>query len=145
MTITAVSPTMTTTAPDHVRRSLLRLTDDATHSLRCWQRYVKRFGGLLEQESAAVAGLAEWYNSAANDPKFAQPAPQDGIDALVDALASASLPYDSLVGLSEARWAIRVAEELVATRARLRCEPFDPSTGTKLELLLREARQNLET
>ena len=108
------------------------------------QRHIKRLGGLLEEENVAVGGLIEWYDSAASDPKFAQPVPQEGIDVLVDALASASLPYDYLVGLSEARWAIRIAEELVATRARLRNEQYDPSLGTKLELLIREARQNLE-
>ncbi len=101
---------------------------------------------MFEEEASkrAALDLVDWYDHVISDSTFAQGPPEEGLDVLVDTLASASLPYDAMVRLSRARWAVRVAEELVVARSSLMDEANDWHFHAKLEGVLLEAHENLD-
>jgi hypothetical protein len=97
------------------------LAADAAAALRRWHFVVRAVPYLLSAKgrSLAILGLLFWYKRVLESTSFADDPAPEGIDALVDELASASTPFEVHRELARARWAIRVAEELVHWRRAL--------------------------
>lgn len=96
----------------------LDIAADAAHALRVWLRQVREALVILDtpKYSDAIRGLVSWYERVFFDAEFVEPPPIAGLDAVVDELALAAQPIASLRALADARWAIRVGEELVSWR-----------------------------
>jgi hypothetical protein len=123
---------------------------EANEALRTWHRQVREALVILDtpQYSDAIRGLVAWYERVFFDAEFVEPPPIEGLDAVVDELARAAQPLDSLRALAHARWAIRVGEELVSWRQCLRSfglgsSPLGSATN-RLELALEQARRQLD-
>jgi hypothetical protein len=122
---------------------------EAMDALRAWHRQVREALVILDtpKYSTAIRSLVAWYERAFFDAEFEEPPPSEGLDAVVDELALAAQPIDSLRAIADARWAIRVGEELVKWR---QCRSLGPgasplgSATNRLELALEEARRQLE-
>lgn len=123
---------------------------EAADALRVWLRQVREALVILDtpKNSNAIRGLVAWYERVFFDAKLLEPPPIEGLDAVVDELALAAQPIDALRALADARWAIRVGEELVNWRQCLLS--FGPgssplgSATNRLELALEEARGKLD-
>jgi hypothetical protein len=84
---------------------------------------------------------------ASEDEAYSADPPIEGLDALIDELAEAAVPIDMHAELARARWAVRVAEELVRWRRSL-VESGDGSRETadatnRLELAIEGARRQV--
>ena len=123
---------------------------DAADALRVWLRQVREALVILDtpKYSDAIRGLVAWYERVFFDAEFVESPPVEGLDAVVDELALAAQPIGLLRGIADARWAIRVGEELVNWRQCLLS--FGPgssplgSATNRLELALEEARRQLD-
>jgi hypothetical protein len=123
---------------------------DAVSSLRTWHVLVRKLPDLIsvEEREPPVRGLVAWYEHVFGYEDYAEDPPIEGIDALIDELAVPAVPYDVHAELARARWAIRVAEELVRWRLCLdSAGPGSPATALatdRLALALQEARRQTE-
>jgi hypothetical protein len=92
-----------------------------------------------------VEALVGWHKRVSSDAEFADPPPVGGLDALVDALTGATSD-EAFRWLGLARWAVRVAEELVRVRA-CSVSGAPPATArvalSRLELALITAQRQL--
>jgi hypothetical protein len=123
---------------------------DATSLLRKWHELVSGVPDLVSTEGrrSATSVLVVWYQRVFERADYAADPPIEGLDALIDELASASIPQKTHAELARARWAIRVAEELVKWRDCLRREgaassPTGPATD-RLELAMEEACRHID-
>lgn len=123
---------------------------DAVELLRSWHGLVHRLPHLIdiEERRRTTWGLVAWYERVFDDDDYAVDPPIEGLDVLIDELALASVPHDVHAELAQARWAIRVAEELVKwrdclRRAGLGTSPTGPATD-RLELAIEEARRHMK-
>jgi hypothetical protein len=125
------------------------LPDEATILLRGWFPLVRILPSLILQEdrSDATWGLVVWYERVFEDAEYASGPPIEGLDALIDELAHFVVASDVHLSLARARWAIRVAEELVRWRScadRTGDDPVRVSRARdRLELAMEGARRQL--
>ncbi len=94
------------------------LADEAAILLRGWFPAVRILPALITQTDRREAawGLVVWYQRVFEDPDYAANPPIEGLDALIDELSYFVVASEVHIGLARARWAIRVAEELVDWR-----------------------------
>lgn len=93
------------------------LVAEVTQNLRTWRPRVRAMVTRAQPERRpALDELTDWFELVSGDDEFDEPAPLAGVDALVDEL-SHCLEDDHFDELSKARWAVRVAEDLVRVRA----------------------------
>lgn len=96
--------------------------------------------------SEPLRHLVIWYEQVAADPETAGAPPVEGIDALVDELTSA-ISSETFDRLGRARWAVRVAENLVGLRTA-QLPAASPAmarvASARLELVLTAARRQLD-
>ena len=124
----------------------LDIAADAADALRCWHFVVRAVLYLVgaKGRSLAILGLLFWYKRVLESTIFADDPAPEAIDALVDELVSASTPFQVQRELARARWAIRVAEELVHWRQVSAADgPDSPAlqrATDSLECVLEEAR-----
>lgn len=123
---------------------------DAAALLRAWHDLVLRLPHLVGDETRRRAfwDLLAWYERVFERDDFDFDPPTMGLDTLIDELASATAPQEIHAEMAWARWAIRVAEELVRWRHCLRTAgvgspPTGPATD-RLELAMEEARRHVE-
>ncbi len=123
-----------------------QLSREATAALEGWRPTVVAIPRWTRGVNRAqpLADLVRWYERICRDPDCLDPPPIEGLDALVDELAGA--PSDGArEHLGVARWAMRVAEELVHWRAKSR-HGADGAPArvakSRLELALRSARRH---
>ena len=125
------------------------LADEATILLRGWFPLVRILPSLILQEDRrdGTRGLVVWYRRVFEDAGYASGPPIEGLDALIDELAPFVVASDVHVGLARARWAIRVAEELVRWRSCSDGNGNDPVRASRardrLELAITGARRQL--
>ena len=94
---------------------------EATAALESWRPTVVAVPRWTRTSNRAepLGDLVSWYERICRDRDYRDPPPVEGLDALVDELASA--PSDGARDhLGLARWAIRVAEELAYWRTKSR-------------------------
>ncbi len=134
----------------HRQAPEIDIAADAADALRAWLRQVREALAILDtpKHSDVIRGLVAWYELVFFDADFVDPPPIEGLDAVVDELALAAQPIDSLRALANARWAIRVGEELVSWRQCFRSfgqgsSPIGSATN-RLELALEQARRHLD-
>jgi len=113
--------------------------------LRRWAFLVRKIPELLDKDDRkrAVPSLVLWYEQVSEDEGYSVDPPIEGLDVLIDELAEAAVPIETHVELAQARWAIRVAEELVRWR-RCRGRSGEDSRATadttdRLELAIEGA------
>jgi len=121
----------------------------AARALRSWADLVRATPHLVgdDARTRALWGLVAWYERVFECDDYSVNPPIEGLDVLIDELARASVPYEVHAELARARWAVRVAEELVRWRHCLRADgpgsvPTGPATD-RLELA-QEARRQIE-
>lgn len=123
---------------------------DTVSSLRSWASIVSRLPDLIVSEGRrpSVRDLVTWYERVFGEEDYRVDPPIDGLDALTDELAVPSVPYDVHVELARARWAIRVAEQLVRWRICVSHAGQRPSAtavaNDRLERAAQEARRQIE-
>lgn len=123
------------------------LTGEAAAALREWTPFVDGMADWAgrDEHRAPIRGLIDWYVEVWSDEEWSEPPPMDGLDALADEL-SATTQGDRFARLGLARWAVRVAEELVRLRAAVgrRAAPATVLVaGSRLELALGAAGRRL--
>ncbi len=141
---------------DHVTNACrpaqeIDIAADTADALRGWHRQVREALALLDtpKHSEAVRGLVAWYERVFFVAAYAENPPVAGLDVVVDELSLARQPFDLLRALAQARWAIRVGEELVHWRQCLRS--FGPDSlllgpaKNRLEHALDKARRQLDS
>lgn len=116
-------------------------------ALEHWRREVR---SVLATRSSGGAGaalreLAEWYERMCVDDRYARPAPEDGVDALVAMRTDPDSMSSGTVMVAD--WAVRVARELACCRAQQRSDPPDVRAGAlalaKLDVALYGAFERL--
>ncbi len=122
---------------------------EVTAALRSWQFLVRALPHLIDgkERRLALVALLHWYGRICRDEQCAANPPIEGLDALIDELASVSVPYNVHAELARARWAVRVAEELVSWRQVLDAsgsgsKPLARATE-QLWIILGEAHQHV--
>jgi hypothetical protein len=124
---------------------------DAATLLRSWQRLITGLPELVGpgDRRRAVRELASWYERVLECEGYAADPPLEGLDVLVDELVHVNVSFEVHAELARARWAIRVAEELVNWRNCLgTAGPGSPPTGPatdRLELAMESARRQIAT
>jgi hypothetical protein len=119
---------------------------DASVTMQNWLPLVRAMPRWAHDDgtSAALVGLARWYERLCADLEYAAPPPLDGLDTLVEELIT--IPAcQTLRQLGLARWAIRVGEELVQWRACLAAKSAPAKVSmarNRLDLALRSARRH---
>ncbi len=110
-------------------QSEIDFADEAARLLRDWSALVRRLPQLVstDDRKRAIAALVSWYADASEDEAYSADPPIEGLDALIDELAEAAVPVDIHAELAQARWAVRVAEELVRWRSSL----YESGEGTR--------------
>lgn len=123
---------------------------EAVSSLRSWHHIVRALPHLVSADGrdGPIRELVAWNERIIADEKCGDGPPIEGLDVLVDDLALVTVPLDVHAELARARWAIRVAEELVQWRRCLRTEgpgsaALARATG-RLEDVIEEARQQMK-
>ena len=120
---------------------------DAISFLRAWLPLVRELPHLIRRQER-VWDLLAWYEHVVEHEDYEADPPVEGLDALIDELAVPCVPYDVHAELARARWAIRVAEELVRWRHFLHSAgPDSPHTTLaidRLDLATQEARGQIE-
>jgi hypothetical protein len=134
---------------DSQPQSEIDFVGEAARLLRDWSALVRRLPQLLsvDDRKRAVAALVRWYADVCEDDAYSVHPPIEGLDALVDELAEAAVPVQIHAELAQARWAVRVAEELVRWRSSL----YESGEGTRetadatnrLELAIEGARRQV--
>lgn len=118
----------------------------ASVELRAWHHVVRALPHLVgvEDRRTPMRGLVAWYGRVVECDDFATDPPMEGLDALVDELALVTVPFDVHAELARARWAIRVAEELVRWR-RLADGDSESTkcTADRLQRAIEEARTHM--
>jgi hypothetical protein len=126
------------------------LDAEAARLLRAWHDLVIGVPHLIttEERRRSTWGLVAWYERVFERDDFDLDPPIEGLDTLIDELALVSVPQTAHADLARARWAIRVAEELVRWRHCLRTAgPGSSRTGPasdRLELAIGEARGHID-
>ena len=122
---------------------------EAVSNLRTWYHVILALPHLASAEGRdePMRELVAWYVRAVEDANCADGPPIDALDVLIDELASVNVPFDVHSELARARWAIRVAEELVQWRGCLRTDgpgsaPLAEAT-TRLEQTIEEAASQI--
>lgn len=107
---------------DDISPSEIDFAREASRLLRAWIPLVRKLPELVNKDDRkrVVPALVLWYTHAAEEEEYSADTPVEGLDALIDELAEAVVPIDAHAELAQARWAIRVAEELVRWRRCLR-------------------------
>jgi hypothetical protein len=120
---------------------------EAVSNLRTWHPIVRALPHLIsgENRDGPIRELVAWNERVIGDENCGDDPPIEGLDVLVDELALVTVPLDVHAELARARWAVRVAEELVQWRRCLRTEgqgtaALAQATG-RLERVVEEARQ----
>ena len=122
---------------------------EAVSNLRAWHHVVRALPHLISADGrdGPIRELAAWYERVVEDEKCADDPPIEGLDVLIDELALVSVPFDVHAELARARWAIRVAEELVQWRRCLRTDGQESlalaEATTRLELVIEGAASQL--
>src|SRR5579871_4324675 len=88
----------------------------AVEALRGWRSHVLG----LTFEPDKWDGLVTWYWRLLTDPDYGEPAPVDELDRIADRLANPSTSHELFCRLADARWVLRVAEELARWRSSKR-------------------------
>ncbi len=121
----------------------------ATAALRSWRFLVRALPHLVggKERRMALLALTYWYGRICRDEDCCESPPIEGLDALIDELALVSVPYNVHAELARARWAVRVAEELVSWRQVLDTsgsgsKPLARATE-QLEAILGKAHQHI--
>ncbi len=130
-------------------QSEIDFAGEAARLLRDWSALVRRLPQLIstDDRKQAVGTLVSWYADVSEDEANSADPPLEGLDALIDELAEAAVPVEIHAELAQARWAVRVAEELVRWRSSL----YESGEGTRetadatnrLELAIEGARRQL--
>lgn len=121
---------------------------DASMLLCAWRPLVGRLPLLIvDGREDAVVALVDWYEHLSQEEGCDADPPLEGLDALIDHLASAPVDQDVWAELAKARWAVRVAEELARWRRVMSSAgpgsgPLGPATD-RLEAAMEEARRQL--
>jgi hypothetical protein len=130
-------------------QSEIDFAGEAVQLLRDWSAQVRDLPQLLSTDprKRAAGALVRWYEEASEDEAYSADPPIEGLDALIDELAEAAVPMDTHAELAQARWAVRVAEELVRLRSSL-VESGDGARETadatnRLELAIEGARRQM--
>lgn len=119
---------------------------DASTLLRVWRPFIGRLPLLIVGDGRrdAVMALVEWYEHVYQEEGFAADPPLEGLDALIDHLASTPVDQDVWVELAKARWAVRVAEELANWRRVMSISGPGPASSTgRLEAAMQEAGRQI--
>jgi hypothetical protein len=122
---------------------------DAANLLRSWQQLVRALLELIgtDDRKCALWGIVSWYERVFECESYAAEPPIEGLDILIDELVHVNVSFEMHAELARARWAIRVAEELVKWRSCLRTSGAGPpSTGPatdRLELAIEGARRQI--
>ena len=123
---------------------------EATSKLRARQHLVCALPHLISTgaNEETVRKLVAWYERVVENGYEAVDPPIEGLDALVDELAMASVPHSVLVELARTRWAVRVAEVLVQWRQCLHMDgpgstALAQATG-RLEDIVEAGRTHIE-
>ena len=122
---------------------------EAVSSLRAWYHVVLALPHLTSADGRAepMRDLVAWYVRVVEDENFADGPPIEALDAFIDELALVSVPFDVHAELARARWAIRVAEELVQWRGCLRTDGQGSSAlaeaTTRLEQVVEKAASQM--
>jgi hypothetical protein len=122
---------------------------EAARLLGDWSALVQSLPQLISTHvrKRGVSALVEWYERASEEEEYSADPPIEGLDALIDELVEAAVPVEIHAELARARWAVRVAEELVRWRRSLvecgdgTCETADATS--RLELAIEGARRQL--
>ncbi len=131
--------------PDDQASSESALARSALESLQSWKATVRNIPRWAHQTRrlTALIGIVRWYEQVCDQPDYAEGPSLDGLDALTDELTEAR-SHDGSGRLARARWAVRVAEELVNWRAS-RSVPGPPAASriadSRLELAVTGARR----
>jgi hypothetical protein len=143
-----------TTMSTEDRTSTNRISDRpdleaaASIELRAWHHVVRALPHLVsaEERKTPVRGLVAWYERVVECDDYSAEPPIEGLDALIDELAWVVVPLNVHAELARARWAVRVAEEVVQWR-RLQA---DAGTSTRrcaadrLQRAIEEARNQMQ-
>jgi hypothetical protein len=123
---------------------------EALSKLHAWQHLIWALPHLIgvDLRQEAMRELVAWYERVVQNDDEAGDPPLAGLDAMTDELTAVSVPHNVLVEIARARWAIRVAEELVQWRRCLRMEgpgsfPLARATG-RLEDTIEEGQSHIE-
>ena len=122
------------------RESLFEATTRmAVAAMERWRLSVRSLPTLSSEHESPLGGLVAWYERVCVDERYAIPPPVEGMDALfvIEQERSAAAAR----GLVVARWAVRVAEELVLCRQMANEGNATPEGMglTRLELALHAA------
>jgi hypothetical protein len=130
-------------------QSEIDFAGEAARLLRDWSALVRRLPELLstDDRKRAVGALVSWYVDVSEDEACSADPPIEGLDALIDELAEAAVSVEIHAEIAQARWAVRVAEELVRWRSSL-CESGEGTRETadatsRLELAIEGARRQV--
>lgn len=123
---------------------------DPISKLRAWQHLIRALPHLVSAEprKETMRALMAWYERVVENNDETGDPPIEGLDALTDELTLVSVPHNVLVQVARARWAVRVAEELVQWRRCLSTEgpgsaPIAQATG-RLEGTIEEGKSHIE-
>lgn len=127
--------------------SLEQVTRNAVAALERWRHWVRSLPRVANGEHrVALQGLVAWYERLCVDDRYANPPPVDGMDALFQTEQERSSA--TAKELVAARWAVRVAEELVNCRQVVN-QAGDEAAITvgvsRLEMALHGAHERLGT
>ena len=123
---------------------------DALAALHAWTALVRRLPSLLcdHRHAGTLEALVAWYEHALGGGEHLDVLPPvEALDALVDALATPTVPEGVGFELSKVRRVVWVAEELVRWRRVLRSAgPGSVPLATasdRLELAIEQARRHI--
>jgi hypothetical protein len=140
---------LTTYSKQQQRTTERDIDEEAAALLGSWFPIVGAMPQLIgaKQHEGAVRELVAWYEHVFSAGGYCADPPLEGLDALVDELVHVSVPPNDHAELANGRWAVRVAEELVVLRRRLRDDgseavPTGPATD-RLELAIAGARRHI--
>jgi hypothetical protein len=120
---------------------------NASMLICAWRPFVGRLPLLIvgDGRKDAVMALVDWYEHVYQEEGFAAAPPLEGLDALVDHLASTPVDQGVWVELAKARWAVRVAEELASWRRVMSSSGPGPVSATdRLEEAMHEAGRQIQ-
>lgn len=142
------SEQLTTHINEH-QSTEIDIDEEATVLLSRWLPIVGALPHLIgaKERETVLRALVAWYERVLATEDYDADPPIEGLDALVDELATVAVAPNDHAELAKGRWAIRVAEELVAWRRCLRDDgaesvPTGPATD-RLELAIVGAQRHI--
>ena len=123
---------------------------EALAHLLVWEHVVFALPHLITKQDSEgpIRELVGWYDRVVKNGTFVDEPPIEGLDILIDELALVSMPFDVHAELARARWAIRVAEELVQWRTCLSTagqgSPGLADATNRLERVVEDARNQMK-